>query len=220
MDYYPQPRPVLYGTSAEETPAQTLTAPVRIGPPRYPPAPPMAGDAPDPFDPPPMRLMSHKDRVTVSLAVLAVLYVFTSAYSLLQVMLGTTLLASSNVGQMALTAEIVIGPIVIASLILPGGRPYLLAVGLVALHVSIGIALAQWQSPAFWVAMIVLLYLLTPSMRKQFGRMARLEVSSDVTGFRSQHPRRQAHFTHSLKHTTHQSPGDRRIPWRCAGFEI
>src|ERR1700704_4678019 len=127
MDYYPQPRPVLYGTSVEETPAQTLTKPVRIGPPRYPPAPPLAGDAPDPFDPPPVQLMSHKDRVTVPLAVLAVLYVISSAYSLLQVMLSTTPLAGSNVGQIALTAEIVIGLVVIASLIWPGGRAYLLA---------------------------------------------------------------------------------------------
>ena len=44
MDYYPQPRPVLYGTSAEDAPPQTQTAPVRVGPPRWPPAPPLAGD--------------------------------------------------------------------------------------------------------------------------------------------------------------------------------
>jgi hypothetical protein len=217
MDYYPQPRPVLYGTSAVETPAQTLTKPVRTGPPRYPPAPPLAGDAPEPFDPPPMRLMSHHGPIS---APLAVLYAIASAYSLLQIMLGTTPIAGSSVGQIALTVEIAIGLVVIASLIWPGGRPYLLALGLVALHVSIGIALAQWQSPAFWVAIVVLLYLLTPSMRKQYGRMARLEVSSDVTRYRSRQPGRRAHFTHSLKRTTHQSLGDRRIPWRCAGFEV
>lgn len=50
MDNYPQPRPVLYGTNWEEDTPQTQTAPVRIGPPRYPPAPPLAGDAPEPFD--------------------------------------------------------------------------------------------------------------------------------------------------------------------------
>src|SRR4051812_148169 len=49
MDYYPQPRPVLYGTSAEDAPPQTQTAPGRVGPPRWPPAPPYAdfGDNPD-----------------------------------------------------------------------------------------------------------------------------------------------------------------------------
>ncbi|MEO5951167.1 MAG: hypothetical protein ABIQ44_01745 [Chloroflexia bacterium] len=51
MDEYPQPRPVLYGTWEDEAPAQTLTLPVRSGPPRYPPAPPMAGDAPEPGEP-------------------------------------------------------------------------------------------------------------------------------------------------------------------------
>src|SRR5437762_11291134 len=56
MDHYPQPRPILYGTSGEQTPPQTQTGPVRTGPPRFPPAPPAAGDAPDPFDRPPGRL--------------------------------------------------------------------------------------------------------------------------------------------------------------------
>jgi len=60
MDYYPQPRPVLYGTTEEESPPPTQTAPVRIGPPRYPPAPPLAGDAPDPFNHRPGRHMSQQ----------------------------------------------------------------------------------------------------------------------------------------------------------------
>ena len=58
MDYYPQPRPVLYGTRGEEAPPQTQTAPVRTGPPRYPPAPPLAGDAPGPSDQPSVPLRS------------------------------------------------------------------------------------------------------------------------------------------------------------------
>ena len=50
MDYFPQPRPVLYGTSADEPLPQTQTKPVLTGPPRWPPAPPLAGFAPEPGD--------------------------------------------------------------------------------------------------------------------------------------------------------------------------
>jgi hypothetical protein len=180
MDYYPQPRPVLYGTSGEETPPQTQTAPVRTGPPRYPPAPPLAGEAPDPFYRPPRTLTNVFE---CGALVLALLYAFASAYSLLQIILGTTQFASVGAGRMVLSGEIVISLIVILTLVRLGGlarisgrdyvlvlrrvsgREYVLVLGLVALHVSIGIAFGQWQSPALWVAIAVMLYLLKPSMR-------------------------------------------------------
>src|SRR3982750_109040 len=104
MDHYPQPRPVLYGTSWEEAPPQTQTAPVRTGPPRYPPAPPLAGDAPDPYYPPPRTLTNDYDRGAMALALL---YAIASAYSLLQILLGTTQFASQVTGRIVLSGEIV-----------------------------------------------------------------------------------------------------------------
>src|SRR5690348_7924059 len=144
MDHYPQPRPALYGTSREETPAQTLTKPVRSGPPRYPPAPPLAGDAPGPFDPPPLAVSrrSHYDPVSV---LLAILYAIALVCSPVQIALGMTPFTFSNVGP--LTAESVMGLVVIACLVWPGSRAYLLGQLLVALHVSIALVFAQWQSP-------------------------------------------------------------------------
>src|SRR5947209_3071627 len=105
MDHYPQPRPILYGTSGEETPAQTQTAPVRTGPPRYPPAPPLAGDAPDPFGRQPGRLINYHKRAVM---LLALLYAAASAYSLLQMMLGTTRFANVSLGQIVVSGEIAI----------------------------------------------------------------------------------------------------------------
>src|SRR5689334_2022425 len=85
MEYYPQPRPVMYGTAHEEAPPQTEIAPVRTGPPRYPPAPPLAGDAPFPYEPPREYLASMHEPAAV---LLAILYALSSVYSLSQLISG------------------------------------------------------------------------------------------------------------------------------------
>jgi hypothetical protein len=192
MEYYPQPRPVLYGTSAEETPPQTQTAPVRIGPPRYPPAPPSTGYAPEPHDPRrrrPLRGEGEKGR-----APRVVLYTFTAAiaYSLLQVVLTAAGFAVGLAAPLVLLVEIAISLVVLACLWMLGGREYLMAVGLLAVHISLGVAFAQWQSPLLWVAIAVMVYLLWPSMLKWYGWMAVEEIRMDIARYRRHHPRRCA----------------------------
>src|SRR4051794_23110179 len=102
MDYYPQPRPVMYGTTNDETPAQTQTAPVRIGPPRYPPAPPLGGDAPFPFGRPPAFISIMHEPGAVPMAIL---YAFASAYSVLQAIVGGPNLSHAFPGQIILLGE-------------------------------------------------------------------------------------------------------------------
>ena len=161
MDYYPQPRPVLYGTRGDEPPAQTQTAPVRTGPPHYPPAPPLAGDAPDPFRNPRSKMVAERLGVPIGLALL---YAVASAYSLLQIVTDTTGFTDPVIGRDVLAGEIVISLIVIGSLRRLGGREYLLAIGLALLQIAVTVVFKQWQSPALWVAVILALYLLRPSI--------------------------------------------------------
>src|SRR5262245_35343983 len=110
VDYYPQPRPVLYGTSVAEAPPQTQTAPVRIGPPRYPPAPPLAGDAPDRFDPVPGGVTVTDESVAYDRGVrlLVLLFTLASVYSLLQIALGTTGSSDPVAGNALPVVEIVL----------------------------------------------------------------------------------------------------------------
>jgi hypothetical protein len=201
MDYYPQPRPVLYGTSGEEAPPQTQTAPVRTGPPRYPPAPPLAGDAPEPFPQPTRTFMTVHERAAIPLALL---YAIASVLSVLQVMLGVTGFANPAVGPFVLSGEILMSVIVIAALARLGGREYLLArhaprreylvaLVLVALQVSLGIVFAQWRSPALWVATTVMLYLLRPSMMRRYGRRGFFEFRPDYGRFGSRRPIDRTH---------------------------
>jgi hypothetical protein len=196
VDYYPQPRPVMYGTSDTEAAVQTQTAPVRTGPPRYPPAPPLAGEAPDPFNRPRPTFAPGVDMRTVPPGILSVLYAVASAFSLFQVVLGKTAFDNPAVGEIVLLGEVVIGIAVIACLRWLGGREYLLAWGLVILHVLVGMALAQWQSPALWVACALLLYLMRPSVRRRYMRMGQSEIRDDLARYRSGHPRRARRTPH------------------------
>lgn len=214
MDYYPQPRPVLYGTSDTEVAVQTQTAPVRTGPPRYPPAPPTTEEAPDPFNRPPPAAVSYADTRAVPPGILSILYAVASAFSLLQFVLGKMPFDNPVVGEIVLLGEVVIGIVVIACLRWLGGREYLLAWGLVILHVSVGVALAQWQSPALWVACALLLYLMRPSVRRRYMRMAQSEIRDDVTRYRSGPPRRHRRSAHhSFKQVSRVEPQDWHIRW-------
>jgi hypothetical protein len=184
MDYYPQPRPALYGTAAEEAPPRTQTAPVRIGPPRYPPAPPSTGYAPEPS--PHNGAGPSAANTSVTPAAILTVVASASAYSLLQVALGTAGLISTLVSA--------VGLIVIACLQWQTVREYRLAVSLTVLHVLAGAAFSQWQSPVLWVAVGVTLYLLRPSMLAQYERVPVGFLGGDMARYRRRPTRvRRAH---------------------------
>ncbi len=188
MDYYSQPRPVLYGVNEEESPPQTQTAPVRSGPPRYPPAPPLAGDAPDPFG------RFRVPQVTLTNAhlvgtALALLYVVGSAYSLVQAVLDIPGSANHAMGRMALLIGFVISLMIVPCSRWLGRRGYRVDLGLVALHISLAVALEQWQSPSMWVAIAVFPYFLVSSVRKQQFRRAVAEVRCDIVRYGGLHRR-------------------------------
>ncbi len=203
MDEYPQPRPVLYGTWEDEPPARTLTMPVRSGPPRYPPAPPLAGDAPDPFEPSRSGAFTAQ-RGTPSLQILPFLrflYTVATGYSLILLFLG--------VGQIVELSEIMIGVFAIASSQWLSGRTYLFTLSLVALHVALGIVFAHWLSPALWVAGAILLYLLRSSIRKFYVLWARTELLHSKRRYptwRSPHERK-------FPLITRLNPKEWRIRW-------
>lgn len=172
MDYYPQPRPVIYcNCEEEESSPPTQTWPVRSGPPRYPPAPPLAGDAPDPYD------GSGSGRSgTIAgprapglqlIISLLVLYVATSAFSLVQVFFGAD--------PLLLLIEVGFAVVVVWSLLWLGGQTYALAVQLLGLHVVLGLLFWQVLSPAWWVALAMLIYLFRPSIREFFRRTTEFE---------------------------------------------
>lgn len=202
MDYYPQPRPVLYGTTAEEAPPQTQTAPVRTGPPRYPPAPPSTGYAPEPFP-------HNGARPSVALAGIAhpaILFAVASAsaYSLLQVALGTAGLVS--------TVAAAAGLIVIACVQWRTVWEYRLAVSLAVLHVLVGVAFSPWQSPALWLAIAVMLYLLRPPMLEQDRRVPLALLRGDAAGYgRRPNRRRRAHP--ASRRPERLEPWEWRIRW-------
>ncbi|HET9493762.1 MAG TPA: hypothetical protein VFR15_05990 [Chloroflexia bacterium] len=202
MDYYPQPRPVLYGTSAKEAPPRTQTAPVRIGPPRYPPAPPSTGYAPEPFP-----HYGARPRVTIE-GVLhpAVLLIVeaASAYSLLQVAMGRAGLVSIVVGAAGL--------IVLACLQWRTVLQYRLAVSLAALHVLVGGAFGQWQSPALWIAVAVTLYILRPTMLEQYEVVPAGVLGGDIARYRRQSTHRRRVRVASRR-PARLEPWEWRIRW-------
>jgi hypothetical protein len=189
MDYYPQPRPPLYGTSAEKPPPKTQTAPVRIGPPRYPPAPPSTGYMPEPREPFDLPSYGAKGR-----AHLVIRYFVAAAvtFSLLQVVLTGVGLGGFVAAPVALVVEIGLSLVVLACLYMLGGREYLIAVGLLVVHIGMGVAFGQWQSPLLWVAIAVTLYLLRPSMVGYYGWIGMDDLRRDIARYRRHHPRRCA----------------------------
>src|SRR4029079_11049028 len=116
MDHYTQPRPALYGTEHDEPALQTQTGPVRAGPPRYPPAPPLAGDAPEPFEWRPRIAGSTRELGAVPLAFI---YALASLYSLLLILQQRTGTVGLTVERTVLISESVISLFVVA-LILQG----------------------------------------------------------------------------------------------------
>jgi hypothetical protein len=202
MEYFPQPRPVLYGTAAEESPPRTQTAPVRIGPPRYPPAPPSTGYAPEPLP-----HNGARPRVTIE-GVLhpAVLLIVeaASAYSLLQVALGTAELVSTVVGAAGL--------VVLACLQWQTVLQYRLAVSLAALHVAVGAAFGQWQSPGLWIALAATLYILRPTMLEQYEVVPTRVLGGDIARYR-RHSTHRRRVRVASRRPTGLVPWEWRIRW-------
>jgi hypothetical protein len=193
-DYFPQPRPVLYLNTEEEVRAETETKPVRTGPPRYPPAPPLAGDAPDP-DRQPNRgrvemLSYHPDRAAT---LFTAAYVLATAYTLFQLLWNLLVSGGTRAALTPLLVEFGLGMVVTAWLLMLEGTEYVPILGLVGLHAGVGLALAQWQSPGLWVAVALLIYLERPSMwGRPFGVGARV-TTRDVVHSRWQPPRGSHH---------------------------
>jgi hypothetical protein len=194
MDYYPQPRPVLYGTSGDEPLPQTQTTPVRMGPPRWPPAPPLAGWAPEPDDwgsdgwhwqPYLLTGMARTMERPASFALLGFLYVAATAYSC--ILLATSTLSSAG-SPVAVGIEIAFGLLTTLSLWLPNGRGYLAAICMALLQVVLGILLGQWLWPPFWLSIAVCIYLLLPPMRWSAGEPAMRKVKCDIARWKRNHP--------------------------------
>jgi hypothetical protein len=123
---------------------------------------------------------------------LALVYGLASAYSILQTLLTTLNTAGLVVALALMLAQALLTLLVISALLVPTGREYLLGLGLVLLQVLAGIVLAWWQSPAFWAAIAVLLFLLRPSIWNHFGRMGLSELRHDAARYRARHPRHRA----------------------------
>ncbi len=207
MDYYPQPRPPLYGTSAEKPPPETQIAPVRIGPPRYPPAPPSTGYAPEPREPFDLPSYGAKGRAH---PVIGYFVAAAVAFSLLQLALTGMGLAGLVAAPIALVVEIGISLIVLACLQMLGGREYLIAVGLLAVHIGVGVAFGQWQSPLLWVAIAVTLYLLRPSMVSHYGWIGMDDFRRDIARYRRHRPCRARA---SVRQTSRPDLSDWRARW-------
>jgi len=194
MDYYPQPRPVLYGTRADEPPPRTQIAPVRTGPPRWPPAPPLADFAPEPGDDNwwHSRWILPIDRLRrpAALMLLSIVYALATAYTCLQVVLNPSGMAGLRVGLVALGIEFVLGLLVTLSLWWPYGEGYLIALCAAPLQILIGIVLGQWLWLFLWLAIVVCIYLLLPSMRLTFGAQALQTARCDIARWKRHHPPR------------------------------
>lgn len=175
MDVYSQPRLALYGTSGDESGLPTQTGPILTGPPSYPPAPPLAGDAPDPDRGPNVNpnvgdrlLREYRLRTMPFSGLFICLLALSSAYSLRQFLLEAPRFSDAVVGQAVLTCEFIVGVFVATCLLWLGGREYPLALGALAIHVSLGAIFGQWQSPTLWAAVVALLYLLRSPIRHYF----------------------------------------------------
>ncbi len=215
MDYYPQPRPVLFGASNEESGPQTQTAPIRIGPPRYPPAPPLAGDAPEPFDNSNGRSRSYEEFYSQLVSFrtpLIVLCAIAAVYASLQIVLGTSGFANPILGGSVLLGEVMVELVAIASLVWLGGREYILVLGSCIVLVSLGAILAQWQYPVLWIAIVILVLFLRPRMWHHYFIRARHDINAHLVHFRQRFLRRRRHdMKHSYGRVSRQSasPDDR-----------
>jgi hypothetical protein len=194
VDNYPQPRPVLYGTSAEDATPQTQTTPVRTGPPRWPPAPPFAEFAPDPSDGNGKgsrwnSALASAPRPLIS-AFLGFLYMFAVAYSFLQVFISPAGFADPFTGRLILLVEVALGVLVTLSLWWLDGLGYLTALFPALLQIVPGVVFGQWLLPGFWMAVVVCTYLLLPSMRSTYGRQALWTAKKDIARWKQRHPRR------------------------------
>jgi hypothetical protein len=217
MDYYPQPRPVLYGASAEEPPPQTQIAPVRTGPPRWPPAPPLADFAPEPDDwwrdgwhwqPYLLIGTARTMERPASFTLLGFLYGAATAYTC--ILLATSTLSSVD-SPFAVGIEIAFGLLVTLSLWMPNRRGYIAAVCMTLLQVVLGIILGQWLWPFFWLAVVTCIYLLLPSMRRGYGAEVARRLECDIARWQRRHPRRPGRHAFNLG-----SPPPRTMPdhWR------
>jgi hypothetical protein len=133
------------------------------------------------------------------------------AYSSLQVVLTAMGLAVGVAAPFVLVGEIAISLVVLASLWMLGGREYLVAVSLLAVHICLGVAFTQWQSPLLWVAMAVMVYLLWPPRLKWCGWMGVEEIRWDIARYGRNHPRRCAHS--SFKRPSRRDLSEWRVRW-------
>ena len=217
MDYYPQPRPVLYGSTVEERGAQTQTAPIRVGPPRYPPAPPLAGDAPEPFGNANRRIHSYAEYYSQPVsfrAPLIALCAIAAVYASLQLVLGTTGFANPVLGGIVRVGEVTLILVVIASLACMGGRTYMLVLGSCIVLVSLGVVLAEWQSPVLWLASIILILFLRPRMWHYYFLRAREELALGLGHLGQRSPRWYRHGTRNSNTRLSRGTGSPEGPWR------
>jgi hypothetical protein len=223
MEFYPQPRPALYGTRGDESELPTQTGPTLVGPPNYPPAPPFAGDAPDPNRGPNVYpnayrlLREFRLRAMPYSGLFLCLLALSAAYSLRQFALEAPGFSDAMVGQAVLMCEFILGVFVSMCLLCLGGLEYPFALGALALHVFLGVIFGQWQSPTLWAAVVALLYLLQAPIR-HYSIFRTLEAIHEVV-----HRRRIGSARHRVtsnelwrsprrNHGEHR-PYDFRWPW-------
>jgi hypothetical protein len=153
MDYYPQPRPPVYGTRYDEPSPTTQNKPVRVGPPNLLPEPNGFDGKPRPFA---VRLCRtyRKERLA-----LAALYAFASIAGVLYVVSSAQpFLFVSLVGLQA-----VLSGRVIAFLVRRADFEHLLCLHLSAVLTLSGFLFGQWTFPATWLAPATFLFLLLNS---------------------------------------------------------
>ena len=217
MDYYPQPRPVLYGSTVEESGAQTQPAPIRVGPPRYPPAPPLAGDAPEPFGNANRRSRSYAEYYSQPVSFrtpLIALCAIAAVYTSLQLVSGTSGFANPVLGGIVLVGEITLVLVVIASLAWMGGREYMLVLGSCIILVSLGVVLAEWQSPVLWIAIVILILFLRPGMWHYYFLRARQEIAGGLGHLGQRSLRWYSHGTRNSNNGHLQGSASPEGPWR------
>jgi hypothetical protein len=168
MDYYPQPRPVLYGNPAEEAPPRTQTSPVRAEPPRWPPAPPSAGFADNSGDHQPWRgpvPAQSRSNDAPGRYVIAVLYALAFTYALCVALFMPQVLADiAPVARLFLLLQIAAAPWVVPCFAVLERWEYLVALGVSLLLVVLGLFAPLWLSPGMIAGLCGCIYLLRPRM--------------------------------------------------------
>ena len=170
MDDYPQPRPVMYGTSEEDAPPQTQTAPVRAGPPRWPPAPPMAGDWDGGSDDNSMRHnympAAARSRLVVrGRFVVAALYALASVYALYVVVFVPQEFAGlALLSRLFLLLQIV-ASVWVVSLLLATPPLAVIVSGICIIQLVLGVVAGEWLAPGTLAAIVMLLYLFFASKK-------------------------------------------------------